>query len=33
MLVSGDEELIKKAKFLSTQARDPAPHYQHSNIG
>ncbi len=33
MLVSDDEELIKKAKFLSTQARDPAPHYQHSNIG
>ncbi len=33
MLVSDDEELIKKAKFLSTQARDPAPHYQHSSIG
>jgi len=33
MLVSEDERLIQKAKFLSTQARDPAPHYQHSHIG
>ena len=33
MLVSEDEELIKKARFLSTQARDPARHYQHSQIG
>jgi dTDP-4-amino-4,6-dideoxygalactose transaminase len=33
MLLSDDEELIKKARFLSTQARDPAPHYQHSEIG
>jgi dTDP-4-amino-4,6-dideoxygalactose transaminase len=33
VLVSDDEKLIKKAKFLSTQARDPAPHYQHSQIG
>lgn len=33
MLVSGDEALIKKARFLATQARDPAPHYQHSEIG
>ncbi len=33
MLVSDDESLIQKAKFLSTQAKDPAPHYQHSNIG
>jgi len=33
MLVSDDEDLIQKAKFLSTQARDPAPHYQHSHIG
>ena len=33
MLVSEDESLIEKAKFLSTQARDPAPHYQHSHIG
>jgi pyridoxal phosphate-dependent aminotransferase EpsN len=33
MLVSNDEALIKKARFLATQARDPAPHYQHSEIG
>ena len=33
MLVSDDEELIAKARFLSTQARDPAPHYQHSQLG
>lgn len=33
MLVSDDEDLIKQARFLSTQARDPAPHYQHSQIG
>lgn len=33
MLVSNDEELIEKSKFLSTQARDKAPHYQHSHIG
>jgi pyridoxal phosphate-dependent aminotransferase EpsN len=33
MLVSSEEGLIKKAKFLATQARDPAPHYQHSHIG
>jgi dTDP-4-amino-4,6-dideoxygalactose transaminase len=33
MLVSDDESLIAKARFLATQARDPAPHYQHSEIG
>lgn len=33
MLVSDDADLIAKAKFLATQARDPAPHYQHSEIG
>ena len=33
MLVSGRRELIDRARFLSTQARDPAPHYQHSSIG
>ncbi len=32
-LMSGDETLIKKARFLATQARDEAPHYQHSEIG
>ena len=33
MLVSDDDQLVMKAKFLATQARDPAPHYQHSEIG
>lgn len=32
-LLSNDEALIKKARFLSTQARDPAPHYEHSQLG
>lgn len=32
-LLSNDELLIKKARFLATQARDQAPHYQHSEIG
>lgn len=33
MLVSDDKEGIKKARFWSTQSRDPAPWYQHSEIG
>lgn len=33
MLVSNDEEKIKKARFWATQARDPARHYQHSELG
>lgn len=33
MLVSDDEEITKQATFLATQARDPARHYQHSQIG
>ncbi|WP_320052908.1 DegT/DnrJ/EryC1/StrS family aminotransferase [uncultured Acetobacteroides sp.] len=32
-LVSKSEEFIKQARFLSTQARDNAPHYEHSQIG
>lgn len=32
-LLSNDKELILKARFLATQARDNAPHYQHSQIG
>lgn len=32
-LVSHNNEYINKARFLATQARDNAPHYQHSNIG
>jgi dTDP-4-amino-4,6-dideoxygalactose transaminase len=32
-LVSRNEERIKQARFLATQARDAAPHYQHTQIG
>ena len=33
MLVSNDKELVNKARFWSTQSKDPARHYQHSQIG
>ena len=33
MLVSNDKALIDKARFWATQSRDPAPHYQHSEVG
>jgi dTDP-4-amino-4,6-dideoxygalactose transaminase len=33
MLVSDNREYIDQARFLSQQARDPAPHYEHSRIG
>jgi dTDP-4-amino-4,6-dideoxygalactose transaminase len=33
MLVSDNEDYIKHARFLATQARDPAPHYEHSQVG
>ena len=33
MLVSNDEERIGKVRFWSTQARDNARHYQHSELG
>lgn len=33
MLVSENATLIERARFLSTQARDPAKHYEHSVIG
>ncbi|MBT2736745.1 DegT/DnrJ/EryC1/StrS aminotransferase family protein [Bacillus sp. ISL-7] len=33
MLVSDDREALQRARFLATQARDAAPHYQHSQIG
>ncbi len=32
-LVSNDKKLVDKARFLSTQARDNVPYYQHSEIG
>lgn len=33
MLVSDDEQLIARSRFLATQARDAAKHYQHSVMG
>jgi dTDP-4-amino-4,6-dideoxygalactose transaminase len=33
MLLSDDEALIRRARFLSTQAREPALHYEHKEIG
>ncbi|MDQ6478767.1 aminotransferase class I/II-fold pyridoxal phosphate-dependent enzyme [Dyadobacter sp. LHD-138] len=32
-LVSGNEFYTQRAKFLASQAKDEAPHYQHSEIG
>ncbi|MDR1631532.1 MAG: aminotransferase class I/II-fold pyridoxal phosphate-dependent enzyme [Dysgonamonadaceae bacterium] len=32
-LLSKNEDYIKRARFLATQARDLAPHYQHSHVG
>jgi dTDP-4-amino-4,6-dideoxygalactose transaminase len=33
MLVSDNEERISKVRFWATQSRDPARHYQHSELG
>ena len=33
MLVTNDEKYLSEAKFLATQAREPARHYQHSRVG
>jgi dTDP-4-amino-4,6-dideoxygalactose transaminase len=33
MLLSNDENLIARARYLSTQARQPAEHYEHTEIG
>jgi len=33
MLVSDDADLIARARKLATQAREPAPHYEHAEIG
>jgi len=33
MLASENKEFIAKARFLSQQARDAAPHFEHSQIG
>ncbi len=32
-LLTKSEDIKKKAVFLATQARDDAPHYQHSSVG
>jgi dTDP-4-amino-4,6-dideoxygalactose transaminase len=32
-LLAKDKSLLDRARFLATQARDQAPHYQHSAIG
>ncbi|SDQ09611.1 DegT/DnrJ/EryC1/StrS family aminotransferase [Virgibacillus salinus] len=33
MLISNDAKAIQRARFLASQARDQAPHYQHSTVG
>lgn len=33
MLVGDDPELIERARWLASQAREPAPHYQHEQLG
>jgi dTDP-4-amino-4,6-dideoxygalactose transaminase len=33
MLVTRNQASAERARFLATQARDPAPHYEHSVIG
>lgn len=33
MLVGADGALIERTRFLSTQAKDDAPHYEHSEVG
>jgi dTDP-4-amino-4,6-dideoxygalactose transaminase len=33
MLVSDDEAVVVRARHLATQAREPAPHYEHAEIG
>ena len=32
-LISPDKEAIQRARFLSTQAKDDAPHYEHTTYG
>ena len=33
MLVADDEQMVVRARKLSTQAREPAPHYEHTEMG
>ena len=32
-LLARDEQKVERARFLATQARDPAPHYEHTTVG
>ena len=33
MLLSDDDELVERCRYLSTQARQPVPYYEHTEIG
>jgi dTDP-4-amino-4,6-dideoxygalactose transaminase len=33
MLAAADEAVVGRARHLATQARDPAPHYEHHEVG
>ena len=33
VLVSNDKDIIDRARYYATQAREPQPHYEHKNIG
>ncbi|MGH9649933.1 MAG: DegT/DnrJ/EryC1/StrS family aminotransferase, partial [Terriglobales bacterium] len=33
MLVTAERAIADKARFWATQSRDPAPHYEHSEVG
>lgn len=33
MLLSNDTQLVERCRYLSTQARQPAPYYEHTEIG
>jgi dTDP-4-amino-4,6-dideoxygalactose transaminase len=33
MLVTDDAEAAERARYLATQAREPAPHYEHTEVG
>ncbi|HEU5067767.1 MAG TPA: DegT/DnrJ/EryC1/StrS family aminotransferase [Sphingomicrobium sp.] len=33
MLVSNEPDLLERARYLSTQARQPAAHYEHTEVG
>ncbi len=33
MLVANDPDLVARARKLASQAREPAPHYEHSEVG